>query len=223
MINIKGLYCFVFSFQSMFLNETVLVKRHNLITVFGESFFLNRCINEKFNPINYIVLGNGSNIPQKEDINLGNETCRKKCSCKSDLNNKCVRLTARFKVSEVLGTSEIGVANDKVLISRDMYSKYNDEFLVGFSGDIDVEYIFQFATGSEHSNFISVDGMNHVYYVHESNEVVGVVEDGCSGYREVNNLERLSNIRGAYYYDFDSLNLCVKLHFKTNIVKTLLN
>ena len=209
MIGIEGLYSFIFNIQSMFLNEKLVINGHNLITSFGESFFLNRCINNEFNPIMYLVLGTGTNIAQKDDISLGNETCRKKCFCEADLGGKCLRLTAKFKASDVLGTTEIGVANDKILISHDRYNKYSDELLSGFHGDINVEYVFQFVTGAEQSNFVSVVGEDHVYYTHEVNDVVGVVENGVSGYRKVNNLHDLSNIRGAYYYDFDSKNLSI--------------
>lgn len=207
-INVEGLYKFIFMFQGMFLNETVEIVGHNLITTFGESFFMNRCINDAFNPISYIVLGNGKNIPSKDDISLGNETSRRKCSCTADLNNKCLILTAKFKAKEVLGTSEIGVANDKILISHDRYPKFTDDSLTAFSGDVNVEYRFQFTTGYERNEF-SPSTTEGIYYIYEENPVVGVIEGGDSGYRKVDSLQTLAGIRGSYYYDYESRNLYI--------------
>lgn len=208
MITIEGLYTFIFTFQSMFLNETVEVHGHNLITTFGESFFMNRCINDAFNPITYIVVGNGHNIPSKDDYTLGNETSRCKCNSIADSDKKCLILNGKFKAKEILGTSEIGVANDKILISHDSYPKFTDESLTGFSGDVNVEYKFQFTTGYERNEFTpsSTEG---IYYIYEENPVVGVIEGGDSGYRRVNSLQTLISVRGAYYYDYDSKNLYI--------------
>ena len=207
-MNIKGVYTIVFNFQSMFLNTQLKITRHNIITLFGESFFLNRCINDAFNPISYIVVGTSTNIPSKDDISLGNETNRCKCRCEADLNKKALILTGKFKAKEILGTSEIGVANDKILISHDSYPKFNDESLIGFSGDVNVEYCFQFTTGYEKNDF-TPSVTEGVYYIHEENPVVGVIEGGDSGYRKVSNLQELQGVHGAYYYDYDSKNLYI--------------
>lgn len=209
MIDIEGKYTFIFRIQSMFINKTVKITRHNLITWFGESFFMNRCINDAFNPIEYIVLGNATNIPSKDDISLGNETTRKRCICKADLNKKRLILTAKFKAKEILGTSEIGVANDKILISHDRYAKYTNDQLIGFSGDVDVEYIFQFTTGFESKGFVE-SSQNGIYYIPEENQVVGVIENGDEGYHKANSLAELVNHHGAYYYDYESKNLYIK-------------
>ncbi len=208
MINIEGFYKFIFTIQGMFLNETVEMHRHNLITTFGESFFMNRCINDAFNPITYIVVGNARNIPSKDDITLGNETSRCTCNSTADLDKKCLILTGKFKAKEILGTSEIGVANDKILISHDSYPKFTDESLTGFSGDVNVEYKFQFTTGYERNEF-TPSTTEGIYYIYEENPVVGVIEGGDSGYRRVNSLQTLSSVRGAYYYDHDSKNLYI--------------
>ncbi|WP_042693414.1 hypothetical protein [Methanobrevibacter oralis] len=66
MINIKGTYNISFKFQNMFLNEEFIVSGENIITLLGESFFLNRAINEYFSPIQYIVIGDGINKPKKQ-------------------------------------------------------------------------------------------------------------------------------------------------------------
>lgn len=208
MIDVEGVYKFIFSFQSMFLNETVTFEGHNIITLLGESFFMNRCINDAFNPISYIVVGNGKNTSSKDDTSLGNETSRCKCNCTADLNNKCLILTGKFKAKEILGTSEIGVANDKILISHDSYPKFTDDSLSGFSGDVNVEYRFQFTTGYERNGF-SPSTTEGLYYIYEENPVVGVIENGDSGYHKVNSLQTLTGVRGAYYYDYESKNLYI--------------
>ena len=78
---IKGSYTFKIPLK----NGTVkLIQGNNLITFFGTSFFLNRAINEEFNTIKYIVLGNGTNTPHIMDEVLGNETIRKECSSSVD-------------------------------------------------------------------------------------------------------------------------------------------
>lgn len=209
MINIKGIYNFTFNFTSMFINKKITITGYNLITFYGESFFMNRCINDKFNPIEYILLGNGTNNPTKEDITLGNETSRKKCTCLADLNKQQLILNAQFKASEVIGTSEIGVATDKILISHDVYEKYTNEQLIGFSGDVDVTYVFQFVSGCEKRGFNRATGHNGLYYIPEENMVIGVIENGDEGYHKTKSLAELETHRGAYYYDYESKNLYI--------------
>ncbi|MBO6275396.1 MAG: hypothetical protein J6M91_07675 [Methanobrevibacter sp.] len=169
---------------------------------------MNRCINDAFNPISYILVGNGKNTPSKDDVILGNETSRCKCSCTADLNSKCLILTGKFKAKEIIGTSEIGVANDKILISHDSYPKFTDDSLTGFSGDVNVEYRFQFTTGYERNEFTE-STTEGIYYIYEESPVVGVIENGDSGYRKVNSLETLISVRGSYYYDYESQNLYI--------------
>lgn len=209
MINVEGVYSLIFRIQSMFINETITVSHHNIITRFGESFFMNRCVNDAFNPMSYIVVGNGKNNPSKDDISLGNETSKCKCNSTVDLNNCCLVLTGKFNVKEILGTSEIGVANDKILISHDRYEKFTSDQLVGFNGDVNVEYSFQFSMGYEKQGFKESSFAEGVYYIPEENIVTGVIENGDSGYHKVGSLEVLKNHKGSYYYDVDSQNLYI--------------
>ena len=60
----------------------------NIITLLGESFFLNRMLNNKLNPIEYIVFGNSRNTPERDDMGLGNETVRKKAVKKADIESQ---------------------------------------------------------------------------------------------------------------------------------------
>ena len=80
-LDVTGKYKIKIPITTMFMNTTAVISGENLITLFGESFFMNRCINDEFNPIKYIALGNASNNPKKTDMKLGNETNRKVCVC----------------------------------------------------------------------------------------------------------------------------------------------
>ena len=198
-INIKG--CYVFK-----QNGKVILEGNNLITFQGESFFLNRPLNENFNTMKYIVLGNGRNRPRKMDTKLGNETSRKECVRKADLDNKKMLLPCNFTTTEVLGTSEIGVANDSILISHDVFEKITDSSLDNSIGDIEVEYSFQLSTSAIRSGWTQkTDGdyaLFNIYYVDEPNEIIGVLEDNTHcGYRKVNSIDELLTNTGAYFYD----------------------
>ena len=208
-IDVTGFYKIIIPIQTMFLNTSFELKHYNLVTFFGESFFMNRCINDEFKPIQYIALGNTSNVPQKEDVKLGNETSRRKCVCLADLVNKQIQLTASFKAQEVIGTSEIGVFSEQILISHDRFSKIDDSF-IGVAGDVKIEYIFQFSTGGLRGDW-KFATKNYVFYVYEPNEVVGVLEKNSnSWYSQVNDLNDLDGLRGAYYVDSTSNNLYIR-------------
>lgn len=208
-IDVTGFYKIIIPIQTMFLNTFFELQHYNLVTFFGESFFMNRCINDEFKPIQFIALGNTSNVPQKEDVKLGNETSRRKCVCLADLVNKQIQLTASFKAQEVIGTSEIGVFSEQILISHDRFSKIDDSF-IGLAGDVKIEYIFQFSTGGLRGDWKSA-AKNYVFYVYEPNEVVGVLEKNSnSWYSQVNNLNDLDGLKGAYYIDSNSNNLYIR-------------
>lgn len=211
MIGITGSYTISIPIQTMFINDKIEFTNHNIITQFGESFFLNRWINDAFEPIEYIAVGNGSNQPQKTDLTLGNETSRRKCNCEADLKNKRLVLTTAFKATEMLGTSEIGVFNDKIMISHDRYEKIDDTFLSGAIGEVTIEYRFQLATGSIRRGWKEASQGNNIFYIPEKNEVIGVFENNTkNGYRRLTQLEDLYTVKGAYYYDTTSQNLYIR-------------
>ena len=197
-INIKGSYVFR-------QNGEVILRGTNLITFQGESFFLNRPINNNFNAMKYVVLGNGLNQPRKMNTKLGNETLRKECVKKADLDNKRILLTVNLSASEVIGTSEIGVANDDILISHDVYERIHDSDLNSYVGEIEVEYSFQLSTSAIRSDWKKLTGSyenNNIYYISEPNEIIGVLEDNTNcGYRKTNELGELAMYQGAYFYD----------------------
>lgn len=197
-INIKGSYVFR-------QNGEVILRGTNLITFQGESFFLNRPINNNFNSMKYIVLGNGLNQARKMNIKLGNETLRKECVKTADLDNKRILLTVNLNASEVIGTSEIGVANEDILISHDVYERITDGDLNSSVGDIEVEYSFQLSTSAIRSDWKKLTGSyenNNIYYISEPNEIIGVLEDNTNcGYRKTNSFAELITYFGAYYYD----------------------
>ena len=90
-------------------NNKVILKGNNLITLLGESFFMNRAVNQHFEPIKYILLGSSNARPKKTDVSLGNLTVKKQVTSSVDLTNKKIILEATFEAGEVLGTCEIGV------------------------------------------------------------------------------------------------------------------
>ncbi len=187
------------------------ITHKNLITQFGESFFLNRWINDSFNPIEYIVIGNGTNNPQKSDLTLGNLKYKRKCVCEANLEYKRLILTANFKANEMLGTTEIGVMNDKILISHDRYEKIDSEFLSGAIGDVRIEYIFQLSTGAIKRGWSASTEGNNIFYAPEKNEVIGVFENNTgNGYRRLYNINDLKTVKGGFYYDKTSQNIYIK-------------
>lgn len=187
------------------------ITNKNLITQFGESFFLNRWINDSFNPLEYIVIGNGTNNPQKSDLTLGNQKYKRKCVCEANLESKRLILTANFKANEMLGTTEIGVMNDKILISHDRYEKIDSQFLSGAIGDVRIEYIFQLSTGAIKRGWSKSTEGNNIFYAPEKNEVIGVFENNTgNGYRRLYTLEDLKTVQGGFFYDNISQNIYIK-------------
>ena len=206
-ITVKGSYIFR-------QNGEIILQGNNLITLWGESFFLRRPINQDFKPIQYICLGNGTNRPQKHDLNLGNETVREECLNIADTKKKQMILKAVFNVCDVEGVSEIGVVNDKILISHDVFDeiKLNDNVT---NENIEVEYTFQFSTSSLYKGWVQkVDGdwkYDHIYYIDEPSRIMEVYEsDNEKGYVKVNKLTDLKTIEGAYYYNphLEKLYIC---------------
>lgn len=183
---------------------------HNLITLLGESLFLNRCVNNEFKPIEYIVLGNSSVPAKKSDLTLGNETVRKKAVTSVDLANKRLIFTAQFPVSEVMNTTEIGVSTENVLISHDTYLLDKD-FLDDTIDTVEITYYLELTTSARKTNWELYNAENHIYYTIEENTVVGVIEeDSQSGYHSLKNLDSLKNHAGAYYYDNQSKALYIR-------------
>ena len=208
-IDVTGYYTITIPIQTMFLDAKVEFTNFNIITLFGESFLLNRCINDEFSPIQYIALGNASNVPDKHDRKLGNETNRKKCVCTADIKEKQILLTATFKASQIIGVSEIGVFNDKVLISHDKFQKIDESFL-GVVSEVKVDYVFQFSTGALKGGWKESTNP-YVFYCYEPNNVIGVFEQNTnSWYYLVDSINDLNGMKGAYYYDNQSKNLYIR-------------
>ena len=76
--------------------DKILLTGNNIITLLGESFFMNRAVNQHFEPIQYIVLGSSSARPKKSDVNLGNLTVKKQVESSVDLTNKKDNITSYF-------------------------------------------------------------------------------------------------------------------------------
>lgn len=212
-MNIKGSYTFNIPLQGMFMNEIIKIHHNNIITLLGESFFLNRAINEEFNPIQYICIGNSSNLPKKNDLQLGNETLRKKCTRNVDLDKKQIILSANFSAKEILGTTEIGAANDSILITHDVYNKGQlEDILTSNIGDITIDYFIELTSAAIHNTgwIATTDYPETVFYIVEPNKVVGIIENNTnSGYRRVNSIQEVASFKGSYYHDMNNKNLYV--------------
>lgn len=194
-----------------------VIRGQNIITLLGESFFLNRAINNEFNPLSYIVLGNSSIQAMKQDLSLGNETVRKKCVCEANLETKQILLYCSCTASEILGTTEIGVANDEILISHDIYEVIDDEFITNDIDSVEITYTFDLTTSSVKGNWVHYTSINtrstdyHIYYTNEENTVIGVNEENTkSGYVKVSSLNALKSTKGGYFYDRNTSTLFIR-------------
>lgn len=189
-------------------DKQVLVHQENLITSMGESFFLNRWINNELPVITSIVLGKGTSRPLKSDTELGIPIISKICNKTVDLKNKKIVLSCDCNASEIIGTSEIGVTNGEVLISHDIYESITSEILENDNtSTVHIEYSFNITTATTRSNWTLSQTGENIYYIYEPNTVIGVSENTV-GYVRKNNIESLSN--GSFYYDSGSKNLYIK-------------
>jgi len=190
--------------------DKILLTGNNIITLLGESFFMNRAVNQHFDPIQYIVLGSSNSRPKKSDVNLANLTVKKQVESSVDLTNKKIILKATFEAGEVLGTCEIGVANDDILISHDIYEKMTSTFLEDSIGTVDVEYTFELTTGSIRKDFNKVADKDYTYWIAEPSLVVGVTEkDTNCGLRSVSSIDEVESVIGSYYYSLSTKNLYI--------------
>ena len=204
-MNINGTYTITIPLQTMFLNKKITLHRHNIITEFGESFFLHRGIDNQFDPIQNILLGNGTTPPKRTDTRLGNKRYSKKPVCTVDNDNKQIKLTANFTITQLLESTEIGVSTynpskKEVLISHDTFQEIDTSVFTGITGDVSIEYIYQFTTTYQKNNWTLYDENNMIYYTAEENRVVTVFENNV-GYREVSEVESIGNTPGTFYYD----------------------
>jgi len=196
----------------MFNQYTIEITKHNIITLLGESFLMNRLINDRLQPIQYIALGKGTARPQKKDTRLGKQTIRKTCNTEVDLINKQLILSCDFEAKEILDTTEIGViTNDDILITHDLYETITSTILGNSTSSIHLEYNIIFTTGGIRSQWKTSTTQNNILYTYEPNKVVNVIEYNTnSGYVKVNSLNDLKTTKGAYYYDIASKNLYIR-------------
>ncbi|WP_407422043.1 hypothetical protein [Methanobrevibacter sp.] len=211
-MNVTGHYIFK-------SNEKIILQGTNIITRLGESFFMNRLVNSEFKALQYIMLGTSKIQPQKTDLQLGNETVRKKAYYEIDLKKKQIKLSCSCSLSEVLNTTEIGTSEGNILISHDTYQRITKSMLGNVVDSIEIEYIFNFSTSSIKKNWLyynlaDVEAINNIYYTPEENMVVRVTEENYStaqtGYHAVNSVDDLKTSHGAYYYDPFSKNLFIR-------------
>ena len=153
----------------------------------------------------------------KYDLSLGNETVRKKCVCEVNMETKQIILYCSCTASEILGTTEIGVANDEILISHDIYEAINDEFITNDIDSVEITYTFDLSTSSIRGNWKNYTSINtgntnyRIYYISEENPVIGVTEENTmSGYMNVSSLNTLKTTKGGYFYDSNTNTLFIR-------------
>lgn len=211
MINVKGTYTFEIPINTMFLNTKLKIHGENLITLFGASFFMHRWIDNEFEPLKYIVIGKGTKRPLITDEKLGSETCRKLCKTNVNLNTKTLELSCNFTSKEILDTTEIGVANDKILISHDLYQTLSSDIIGSLTTTVNLTYNFHLTTGSLRTSWKKSTQYNNLYYVYEPTKVNGVIEYNTgSGYVRKNNPAQVVQNKGSYYYDTTNKNLYIR-------------
>ena len=196
----------------MFHQYKIEIRKHNLITLLGESFLMNRLIGDKLQPIQYIALGKGTARPQKKDTRLGKQTIKKTCNTTVDLENKELILSCDFEAAEIKDTTEIGIiTNDNILVTHDLYESITSAILGNSTSSIHLDYILLFSTGGIRSNWKTSTTADNILYTYEPNRVTSVLENNTgSGYTKVNALTDLLTKNGAYYYDISSKNLYIR-------------
>ena len=204
-INIKGSYKFK-------QKDHIIYQGDNLITFYGVIYFLNRCVNDNFNAMSSIQIGNGLVAPSKYDISLGNFLTEEDAQTDVIVDKNIIKLTASFEAKDIIGVSEIGVSNGNMLISHDTFEEINSDMLVNPVGTVEVEYTYHFSTSTIRSDWIRYG--KSIYWIYEPNNVIGVYEeDTGTGYHKVNSQTEVLNETntGSYYYDNITKNLYVHL------------
>ena len=183
-----------------------------MITILGESYLMNRMINDKLQPIRYLALGKGTTPPQKKDKRLSKETIRKPCNTQADVEHQKLIISAEFEAKELLDTTEIGlITNDDILITHDIYEALTHDIIGNDTSTIHLEYNLEYSVGGVRSNWKTSTLANNVLYTYEPNKVTNVIENNtASGYVRVNDLSDLLTTTGAYYYDINSKNLYIR-------------
>ena len=173
---------------------------------------MNRLINDKLQPIQYIALGKGTARPQKKDRKLGKQTIRKPCNSNVDLINKILTLSCDFEAKEIRDTTEIGIiTNEDILITHDLYEAITSAILGDSTSTVHLDYNILFTTGGIRTAWKTSTLQDNVLYTYEPNKVISVLENNTgSGYKRVNSLNNLSSTNGAYYYDIASKNLYIR-------------
>lgn len=202
--NVKGKY-------KITQEDHIIVEGENLITFYGESFFLNRCINNTLNPMQYIAIGNGRSVPLKRDEKLGNELLRKTAITTANRDEISVDLRCTFTASEIIGVTEIGVANglssdpNVNLISHDVFQEIESDNLTNPVGEVTVTYSFQFSTATIRQGWVKVkETYTNLYRIYEPSNIIMVYENTTkNGYVQTYNQSDCNTRSGSYYYNRD--------------------
>lgn len=205
MIAVKGSY-------KITQDDKLIIEGENLITLLGESFFMNRWVNDEFTPITSILLGKGTGRPLRSNTSLGEQTFSKNATATVDVKNKQVILECDCTSLEILDVTEIGVSNGDVLISRDLFKAIDGNMIAAdLTSLVHIEYVFNLSTGGVRSEWKQSTNGNDIYYIYEPNSVIGVIESNTnSGYTRKNSVEELEEEKGSYYYNSSSNNLYIR-------------
>ena len=170
------------------------IRGDKMLTQKGESYLLNRLINNEANPITHITIGTGNTTPKKTDTELTNPVSTKRCLTKIDLRNKQLTLTATFTPTELQGVTEIGAIAEDTLITHDLITTTPSDL----TSNINLKYVLKLENTSYKTNWQQYQ--DNIYYVYEPNTVTGVNETNTNtGYRKVQSTDDL--VEASYYYD----------------------
>ena len=196
--NINGLYTFLITIPTMFKVYQIKTNYHNLITNYGENFFIDKWINNGNNEvINNIVIGDGTTNPTKRDTSLENQTNILDTTISTE--NRNVIMQTELNGAEINNTTEIGViTSEGNLLSRDVH----EPIQVPYNSNITIKYMYSVDTGVYKSGWNPNQDFNNTYTINETEEVFLVHEtDTGSGYIKKDTIIEVNSTPASYYYD----------------------
>lgn len=171
----------------------------NLITLLGQSYFLNRWKDNTLEPIGRLCFGKSSRAPDKQDQDLGNQTYQVQPKMSVNLLENSLNMSATLNPEQLIGVCEIGVkTGDDLLISRDVFKPFTADIL-GASSSINIDYQYVIETGDVHSDWTPYTQKQGVYYTSTKNIVTGVSDENGNGYIKKDSIDELTQA-GTYYY-----------------------
>lgn len=181
----------------------------NLITLLGQSYFLNRWKDNLLEPIDKLCFGKSSRAPDKQDQDLGNQTYQVQPKMSVNLLENSLNMSATLNPEQLIGVCEIGVKTaDNILVSRDVFKPFTADIL-GASSSINIDYQYVIETGDVHSDWTPYTQKQGVYYTSTKNIVTGVFDENGNGYIKKNSIDELTEA-GTYYYSNTAQKVYIK-------------